>query len=82
MKTAALSEVKDDLSRFLRIAEHERVLITVMASLPGYSSGPDRAEEPARRVGRGPGRRRRISARYALSPTGRTTYAAAVPPSL
>jgi prevent-host-death family protein len=28
MKTAALSEVKDDLSRFLRMAEHEQVLIT------------------------------------------------------
>jgi prevent-host-death family protein len=28
MKTAALSEVKDDLSRFLRLAEHEQVLIT------------------------------------------------------
>ena len=28
MKKAALSEVKDDLSRFLRIAEKEEVLIT------------------------------------------------------
>ena len=28
MKKAALSEVKDDLSRFLRLAEKEEVLIT------------------------------------------------------
>ena len=28
MKTAALSEVKDDLSRYLRIAENEEVVIT------------------------------------------------------
>ena len=28
MKKAALSEVKDDLSRFLRVAEKEEVLIT------------------------------------------------------
>jgi prevent-host-death family protein len=28
MKTVALSEVKDDLSRYLRIAEKERVVIT------------------------------------------------------
>ena len=28
MKTAALSEVKDDLSRFLHLAEREQVLIT------------------------------------------------------
>jgi len=28
MKRAALSEVKDDLSRFLRLAEKEEVLIT------------------------------------------------------
>ena len=28
MKRAALSEVKDDLSRFLRVAEKEEVLIT------------------------------------------------------
>lgn len=28
MKKAALSEVKDDLSRFLRVAEKQEVLIT------------------------------------------------------
>ena len=28
MKTVALSEVKDDLSRYLRMAEKERVVIT------------------------------------------------------
>jgi prevent-host-death family protein len=28
MKTAALSEVKDDLSRYLRLAEEEEVIIT------------------------------------------------------
>jgi prevent-host-death family protein len=28
MKKAALSEIKDDLSRFLRLAEREEVLIT------------------------------------------------------
>ena len=45
MKTAALSEVKDDLSRYLRLAETEQVVITRHGKpagvLIGFSSDDD-----------------------------------------
>lgn len=39
MKSAALSEVKDDLSRFLRLAETEEVLITRHGKAAGVLIG-------------------------------------------
>jgi len=45
MKTAALHEVKDDLSRFLRQAEHEEIVITrhgkAAGILRGFASDDD-----------------------------------------
>ena len=45
MKKAALSEVKDDFSRFLRLAEKEEVVITKHGKpagvLIGFKSGDD-----------------------------------------
>jgi prevent-host-death family protein len=81
MKTAALSEVKDDLSRFLRMAEHEQVLITRHGKPAGILIGFDTEddwfdyklehdERFLRRVGRGLGRRGRTTGRYTLSPPG------------
>jgi len=39
MKTAALHEVKDDLSRFLRQAEHEEIVITRHGKAAGILRG-------------------------------------------
>ena len=45
MKKAALSEVKDDLSRFLRIAENEEVLITRHGKPAGVLIGFESEED-------------------------------------
>ena len=45
MKTAALSEVKDDLSRYLRMAERERVLITRHGKPAGVLIGFESEED-------------------------------------
>ncbi len=39
MKLVALSELKDDLSQYLRMAEHEEIVITSMASPQAFSWG-------------------------------------------
>ena len=45
MKKAALSEVKDDLSRFLRLAEKEEVVITRHGKAAGILIGFGSEEE-------------------------------------
>ena len=45
MKKAALSEVKDDLSRFLRLAEKEEVLITRHGKPAGVLIGFESEED-------------------------------------
>jgi len=45
MKTVALSEVKDDLSRYLRIAEKEQVVITRHGKPAGVLIGFEPEEE-------------------------------------
>ena len=45
MKRAALSEVKDDLSRFLRLAEKEEVLITRHGKPAGVLIGFEREDD-------------------------------------
>jgi prevent-host-death family protein len=45
MKTVALSEVKDDLSRYLRIAEREQVVITRHGKPAGVLIGFESEEE-------------------------------------
>ena len=45
MKTAALSEVKDDLSRYLRIAEKEQVVITRHGKPAGVLIGFESEED-------------------------------------
>ena len=35
MKKVPLSEIKDDLSKYLRLAASEEIIITATASLPG-----------------------------------------------
>ena len=45
MKTVALSEVKDDLSRYLRMAERERVLITRHGKPAGVLIGFESEED-------------------------------------
>lgn len=45
MKKAALSEVKDDLSRFLRIAEKEEVVITRHGKPAGILIGFESEED-------------------------------------
>ena len=49
MKRVALSEVKDDLSRYLRIAEKEEVVIT----RHGKPAGRPRQEHPTHQEGPG-----------------------------
>ena len=45
MKTVALSEVKDDLSRYLRIAEKEQVVITRHGKPAGVLIGFETEED-------------------------------------
>ena len=45
MKTVALSEVKDDLSRYLRIAEKEQVVITRHGKPAGVLIGFESEED-------------------------------------
>jgi prevent-host-death family protein len=45
MKTVALSEVKDDLSRYLRIAEREQVVITRHGKPAGVLIGFESEED-------------------------------------
>ena len=45
MKTVALSEVKDDLSRYLRMAERERVVITRHGKPAGVLIGFESEED-------------------------------------
>lgn len=45
MKTVALSEVKDDLSRYLRIAEKEQVVITRHGNPAGVLIGFESEED-------------------------------------
>ena len=70
MKKAALSEVKDDLSRFLRLAEKEEVIITRHGKpagvLIGFESEEDwfdfRLEHDPRFLGRVEAARRSLRA--------------------
>ncbi len=70
MKKAALSEVKDDLSRFLRLAEKEEVIITRHGKpagvLIGFESEDDwfdyRLENDPRFLGRVEAARRSLRA--------------------
>lgn len=70
MKKAALSEVKDDLSRFLRLAEKEEVIITRHGKpagvLIGFKSEDDwfdfRLENDPRFLGRVEAARRSLRA--------------------
>ena len=50
MRQAALAEVKDDLSRFLRLAESEEILITRHGKPAGVLIGFEHHPEFLRRV--------------------------------